>query len=271
MCLPPVWDTAETRPNHTTRHSLTPSIATYSPTQETAPHGGAYAQTRLPTPTRETAAPSITTPGPGSTRVWPRTGPGTARCSDIQTASFTTPGEPPHTKVQPPGDTGSGRWLSLQTQIQVHVPRPAANTQEHWVHGKGSTHIEVPCARGLGHGHTGHICPARNTEAKGGMNCPSLRGAHTPWPGCQGPPWPRAPGKASSCHLLPHDLSSCQPGWTGSRDPRSQATFHHGRPVGSALPLSGPSSSTAACQMPGVLGLLGEVSQPQVPQSELNW
>lgn len=42
--------TAETRPNHTTRRRLTPSVATYNPTQETAPHtDGAYAQTQPPT------------------------------------------------------------------------------------------------------------------------------------------------------------------------------------------------------------------------------
>lgn len=36
--------------------------------------------------------------------------------------------------TQPPGDTGSQRWLSPQTQIRLHTPGMAANIQGHWAY-----------------------------------------------------------------------------------------------------------------------------------------
>lgn len=56
------------RPKPKTRHSLTPNLAMYNPSQETAPYtDGVNAQS--PTQTQETATRDITILGPGPTRV----------------------------------------------------------------------------------------------------------------------------------------------------------------------------------------------------------
>lgn len=134
------------RTSHTTRHSQTPNIVTYNPTQETALcTDGAYAQTQSPTQTQEIATLSVTILGPLRQRVAVDR-PSTARCSSIQTAPFTALRGPQRTNMQPPGDRVH-RDAEPPTQAQVHVPGRLQTPRALGTCGKGSTHITSPICK----------------------------------------------------------------------------------------------------------------------------
>lgn len=125
------------------------------PHPENSPlHRGAYAQTQSPTQTQDTATPSITIlelapPECGRRQAW-------AQPSATTFRSFIhCPQEAQHTKMQPPGDTGSQRPVNHQTQTQVRYPsmlQTPRGTGYMWKrkHAHPKSHLQED----LRHGHT---------------------------------------------------------------------------------------------------------------------
>lgn len=85
---------------------------------------------------------------------WPQPGAATLR------QLHSLPAGSPQTQTQPPGDAGSQRWLSPQTQMQLHIFGQSCIHQRCWAHAgyiwkrenthQNTTHLQED----LRHGHT---------------------------------------------------------------------------------------------------------------------